>query len=289
MLTGEYLALLGATTLAIPAKKGQHLFVYNYPEGIKWQARDHNDDIWLDVHLSNDLNVLSSSDEHSADLLVQILKKASELNPDFSGQLRNSEVHTRLEFNRHWGLGSSSTLIDLVSQWSSTKPHDLLSGTMGGSGYDVACASASRPILYSNQDQPVWHEVDWCPPFLDDLFLIYMNQKQSSAAEVDRFMSSKGIFEDEIRLISEMSHRITKCLALDEFQLLLKQHEEIMSSVLKQPAVADKWFKDIPGAFKSLGAWGGDFVLFAGEKEALEHIKERGFHTILRFNEIALL
>lgn len=289
MLTGEYLALMGATSLAVPTQQGQHLHLSNYPDGIKWIARDHKDNVWLDVRMDSHLKVLCTSDEQSADRLVQILKKASEINPHFLKQLGNIEISTKLEFNRHWGWGSSSTLIDLIAQWSNINPHDLLFQTLRGSGYDVACARASRPILYSNDPHPAWIEVEWKPPFLNELFLIYLNQKQNSAAEVNRFKSSRGSYENEIALISNISHRISNCYNLNEFQILLRQHEDIMSSVLQQATVADKWFKDVPGVFKSLGAWGGDFVLFAGKEEALQEIKNRGFDTILRFSEIALL
>ena len=50
----------------------------------------------------------------------------------------------------NWGLGSSSTLISLLSQWSGVAPEKLLSTSFGGSGYDVACATAKDAIIYAN-------------------------------------------------------------------------------------------------------------------------------------------
>ena len=48
------------------------------------------------------------------------------------------------------------------------------------------------------------------------------------------------------------------------FQNCIIEHETIISKTLKTETVKNKYFKDYTGEIKSLGAWGGDFVLAAG-------------------------
>ena len=44
---------------------------------------------------------------------------------------------------------------------------------------------------------------------------------------------------------------------------LLRKHEKIISNVLGRKPVGETEFRDFNGLVKSLGAWGGDFLLFA--------------------------
>jgi hypothetical protein len=84
-------------------------------------------------------------------------------------------VETHLEFDRSWGLGSSSTLISNIALWANINPYLLLEQSFGGSGYDVACAQANGPLLYiRNEFNPIikTHTIElsflrksfFCPP-----------------------------------------------------------------------------------------------------------------------------
>jgi hypothetical protein len=42
------------------------------------------------------------------------------------------------------------------------------------------------------------------------------------------------------------------------------------------------------GCIKSLGAWGGDFILVTGNEKNWNYFKEKGFKTILSFKEMIL-
>ena len=48
----------------------------------------------------------------------------------------------------------------------------------------------------------------------------------------------------------------------------------------------EKFFKDYSGEIKSLGAWGGDFILAAGPSSSIEYFQNKGFKTILSYNEM---
>ena len=43
-----------------------------------------------------------------------------------------------MNFDKNWGLGSSSTLINNISSWAKINPYDLLWSISKGSGYDIA-------------------------------------------------------------------------------------------------------------------------------------------------------
>ena len=85
-----------------------------------------------------------------------------------------------------------------------------------------------------------------------------------------------------IKTISELTHFIANTSDLKTFEKLLSHHEQILSKLIEQSPVQDLRFKDYKaGIVKSLGAWGGDFVLVTAQQvEDLEYFKEKGFETI---------
>jgi len=66
-------------------------------------------------------------------------------------------------------------------------------------------------------------------------------------------------------------------------------HEDLVSSVLGKVKVKRELFPDFPGEIKSLGAWGGDFVLAAskaGSKEVLDYFRSKNLETVFGWKEI---
>ena len=97
---------------------------------------------------------------------------------------------------------------------------------------------------------------------------------------------------DVRKLVSEIT-RITKqilqCTTLSSFEILLEEHEHILSKTLHLPTVRETLFPDYKGLIKSLGAWGGDFVLVTGNGEFIrDYFKNKGYHTIVPFDEMIL-
>ena len=50
----------------------------------------------------------------------------------------------------------------------------------------------------------------------------------------------------------------------------------------------DLAFKDFYGQTKSLGSWGGDFILASGDNETPKYFKEKGYNTIIPFSKMKL-
>ncbi len=298
LLTGEYLVLQGASALALPLKLGQTLEVntLNINNGvIHWDAFTPKG-FWFSAMLNkSDLTVRASDDMGKAEMLSKIFQVIKSLNPNILQEDCDYSFTTHLEFDKEWGLGSSSTLISCLSQWANVNPYEILGKTMGGSGYDIACATASTPILYRLENgNPVVEETNFKPEFSDKLFFVYQNHKQSSSKEVKSFKErlKTNDFSMEIREISVMSDVLSGhgLAGFDDFCAIMERHEEIMGNCLGQSPLKTQ-FKDFQGVIKSLGAWGGDFFLAATnlpEIEVRKYFEEKGLTTIFRYEEMVI-
>jgi mevalonate kinase len=183
-------------------------------------------------------------------------------------------------------LGSSSTLIALVAQWAKVDALDLFFKTLSGSGYDVACATVDHPITYQKkQSQVAFHAANFNPSFKNDIHFVYLGQKQKSDKEVARF-SSREINTSLLKDISNLTEQLISADNLDRFEKLLTEHEEITGKLIGMTPLQQKQFKDYPGIVKSLGAWGGDFVLVTRLAESPSYFKDKGLDTILSWKEM---
>ena len=296
LLSGEYLVLQGARALALPLNLGQSLEVTTIDDEngmIHWDAYTPKGFWFASIFSKHDFTVHASDDMERADNLSKIFKAIKSLNPNILQDKKDYFFTTRLEFDSEWGLGSSSTLISLLAQWAEVDPYELLKKTMGGSGYDIACATASQSIIYRLENgSPIVEKADFHPAFADKLYFVYQGHKQSSGKEVRSFKerAQKSDFSKEIAEISYITDALVKASSFNDFCALLTRHEEIMSHCLEQPSLKS-YYPDFQGVIKSLGAWGGDFFLAATElpeKEIIGYFKGKGLGTIIRYKDIVL-
>ena len=290
LLTGEYVVLDGAVSLAIPTKFGQSLIVepLNEPK-IKWKSLDEHGDIWYEDTFSiKDLKSERQNHPHEiSQRMIQILGATQQLNPEFLETGEGYRIITQLNFPRNWGLGTSSTLINNIASWAKIDAYQLLEKTFGGSGYDIACAQNNRPISYQLlSNEPIVNQVEFHPNFKDHIFFVYLNKKQNSREGIAHYKSNNSRITEEIDAINEITKRMIHCENLFEFQILIDKHEEIISNILSQKSIKEALFKDFIGSIKSLGAWGGDFVMVASQKNPSDYFKSKGFETILSYEEL---
>jgi len=299
LLTGEYLVLDGAKSLAIPTKFGQNLSVEKIKEPqIIWGSFTHTGECWFeavfDLKKLRLINCTFNSDKEGsgeviAETLLDILKEAKNLNPDFLASENGFVVKTNLTFPRNWGLGTSSTLINSVASWAKVDAFKLLWNSFKGSGYDIACAQNDTPVFYQIENkEPVVEQVEFNPSFKENLFFVHLNQKQDSKEGIAKFRESNINFDKEIKRISEISEEFLTTKSLQEFEELIVEHEQIISSIIKLKTVKEKLFPDYFGSVKSLGAWGGDFVLVTGDASTPSYFKNKGFETILTYSQMVL-
>ena len=126
LLTGEYVILDGALSLASPIKFGQHLKLEeNQSNLINWKSINYDGKIWFECTIKNEnLEIKSTSSKRVSDTLIRIINLIREYNPCF---LKNhgSDILTSLTFDKNWGLGSSSTLISNLAKLSGVDPYVL--------------------------------------------------------------------------------------------------------------------------------------------------------------------
>lgn len=287
LITGEYLILRGARGLALPTSYGQHMRITSTKdERIEWKSYDREGKLWFQALFSIGLDANSVSDSIMASRLQSILKEIRMMKPDFFEAQGGVTIETRLEFARDWGLGSSSTLIHNLAQWTGVDALELSKGTLGGSGYDVATAMCACPIGYTliNGKASI-EKLHYNPGFKDKLWFVHLGKKEDSAKAVKAFDQIRTT-EDEIETISKLTENLVSSNELSEFQTIIHSHEELMEDILQQPSASSKYSDYTGGVVKYLGAWGGDFMLVTGEESDLEYFRVKGLDTIVSFEQM---
>lgn len=295
LLSGEYLVLDGAEALALPTTVGQSMSIryrHSYSPTLNWKSTDHTGKVWFESDFEFwHFNPIKKTDDEKQLFIQKVLKAVRQLNPHFLRDDVDVFVETKLEFPIDWGLGSSSTLLYNIAQWAYVSPFELLKRSLGGSGYDVACAQSMGPIHYKLIDhKPQWSMVQFAPKFEENLFFVYLGKKQDSQVAVAKYreqkIEKKKIFIDQISLITK---EMSTTGELATFNRLMVEHENIMSEVLGLPTLKANRFPDFWGEAKSLGAWGGDFALVTSDRsfqETREYFVNKGLETIIPFGEI---
>ena len=293
MLTGEYFVLDGATALAIPTSFGQHLRIKKLSGNnnvLYWMALNSLKQPWLNLAFDKMTFKCINSESKEANTLSKILHEARLLNPSFLIDGQDTAIETYLEFPNEWGLGSSSTLIYCIATAAGVDGVTLLKNTIGGSGYDVACAGSTSPILYTiTNDKSSYEPIPFSPPFQDKLYFAYTGQKQLSSTGIQYYRDTAKRKEDCVKWLNRITESIVQCQSLIKMKQLMEEHETIIAEELSLPKVKDRLFGDYWGAVKSLGAWGGDFVLMTNERskqEFAEYLHSKGMNVYMSYEDI---
>lgn len=291
LITGEYLVLEGAKVLALPTIFGQDLCVSsNEISGIQWRSFDHLNNIWFETQLTYQ-EIISGGipdNREIRNMLVTILHGAYLQNPKFVQEQKNLLIETHLDFDRNWGLGTSSTLINNIAEWTNTDAFKLLKTTFGGSGYDIAAAKAKGAVLYQiSEGKSTSQSILFQPHFQDSIYFIYLNRKQDSNATIKSY-KTKVVSQSDINQIDQLTEQISSTKSFDEFCSDLEKHEQIISKVLEVETIKNQLFQDFNGTIKSLGGWGGDFILAAAKQNPTKYFQDRGYKTVIPYREMIL-
>jgi mevalonate kinase len=289
LISGEYVILDGALSLAAPTLLGQHLEILkDDSKYIKWTSKNSNGKVWFQCKIYRDnLDLDKSSSSKISNTLIEIIKNIRDFNPNF---LTNSgaSITTKLTFDKDWGLGSSSTLISNLSKLAGIDPFKLNNKIFNGSGYDIACAGSNSPLLFSKSENEKYiKEVSFRPVFHENIYFVYLNRKQNSLTEVKKYKKTKPSKE----LISEISEITKKILNCDDYKIfnkLINSHEQIISKLISKQTIKKELFNDFQGEIKSLGAWGGDFIMVSSENSPLNYFKNKGYNTLFKFSDLLI-
>ncbi|NBL64589.1 GHMP kinase [Flavobacterium sp. NST-5] len=292
LISGEYLVLDGGTAFSLPTKFGQSLTVNPSTENrIFWKSYDHDGSIWFeDAFTVADIFSNQKKENPVTDTLLKILHEAHLLNAKIFEKNKGFTVETQLTFPRNWGLGTSSTLINNIAAWFKIDAFELLQKSFGGSGYDIANAQNNSAIFYKIENKkPVVKTVDFRPDFTSKIFFVYLNQKQNSKQAIAAYKKNNTqISETILQATADIAKQLVSAKDSVTFAKLLQQYDEMMSPILETPTMQQQLFGDFKGVVKSLGAWGGDFVLAISEENPTEYFKGKGYTTVLPYSGIIL-
>ena len=291
LITAEYVVLDGAKAFALPTKFGQYLHVDPGENSeIKWTSFDKDGSVWFEETLSFEAIKQHTCKEDSVkNTLIEILHAAYLMNPAFINDGEGYHITTTLTFPRYWGLGTSSTLINNLAQWLAIDAFKLLQNSFGGSGYDIACAQNNTPITYQLiEGKPIVNAVHFNPAFVDHLYFVYLNRKQSSKKAIAAYYNRQNALDKIIPAINTITDAVLNSNDLNTFAGQLEKHEIMLSHLLETETAKENLFYDFKGVIKSLGAWGGDFVLAISKENPTAYFQEKGFETIIPYQEMVL-
>lgn len=292
MLTGEYLALLGATALALPVRFGQDMTVAGRDDmKLVWKSHSPGGLWFTAVYTLPELTLSGTNDITTASTLMNWIRELRKLSPDFLGNEHGFTVTVSSDYPLRWGLGSSATLAALISKWAGVDPfrfHELISR---GSGADIACTLTDRLIKYRKTDgSPVFEEVTPGLALKHSTWFCYLGNHRGTAQEVESFLIGNDTVPDRvIRRISALAEAICSSPSAPRLEELVREHEAIISGLLGREPVGER-FPGFPGSVKSLGAWGGDFAMFvsnSGPAEVELYLDAAGLKPVFRYNELA--
>ena len=272
LLCSEYLVLEGAKAIALPSKLTQDLQVSKCENKIiEWQSFDENNDLWFEEKFyfsGSDLKYESKKNKTSEKILIlfKYLLKTKDVN-----DILGNKFLTKLNFKREWGLGTSSTFVNNLAKWARIDPYKLLFSAFNGSGYDIACCDVKNPIFFQNKQNSISIEnIIFNAPFIENLYLVYLGKKQNTQTSIINYFNIKSDRKHLIEKVNLIAEEIIKCKDLNQFEDLIVEHENIIASATSQEPIHQSVFSAYSqGKIKSLGAWGGDFILVTSKNNAL--------------------
>ncbi|WP_312075215.1 GYDIA family GHMP kinase [Chryseobacterium sp.] len=288
MLTSEYFAVDGALVLAVSTKLGQEFFFEEKADGkslIFWEAY-HQNKLWLKAVIDyKSWQMVETNIQSSGDFILKTLKNVQSLSEIKFKNTDSYFLKTNLQFPADYGLGSSSTLMNNLAEWSQINPFLLNTLSLGGSGYDIAVAHAKSAVLFQNKPEIHFEKVNFNPKFKNELIFIHLNQKQDSREGINHYKTKKKS-ESMIDDFSNLTRKILICNELENFSELMVLHEQRISDFVEIPTVKSLYFNDCPVFVKSLGAWGGDFVMSAKFDGYKDYFWGKGFTTVFDWEDL---
>lgn len=295
MLTGEYVVLNGAEALAVPIRLGQQMNVYtsiHSENTLKWTSEDTDGEFFKGEFSLQDFSILSCDNPIAAEFVAGVLKGARSMNRSFLDSDMGYQVHCTVEFSRQYGFGSSSTFICNVAKWAEIDALQLNKNVSKGSGYDIAVGMANTPIIFQLVNgEPEIFKVELNYAFTDKLLLVYLGHKQSTSSSISMYEPNDVLLKESVKEVSNITNHLLEIKSLKGFQNSLHKHENVVGSVIDRVPVQEREFADFDGVIKSLGAWGGDFVLAISNKEMpqlMAYFKNKGYNVLLPFDDLVI-
>tara|TARA_A100000164_G_scaffold378572_1_gene420517 strand:+ start:396 stop:1304 length:909 start_codon:yes stop_codon:yes gene_type:complete len=289
LLSSEYLVIDGAKSIALPAKLTQDLLVSKCDKNtIEWQSFNKHGNLWYeDRFIVENNNLVSQGKENLiSEKIISLLNHIAKTNKLKS--ILGNKFITKLHFEKKWGLGSSSTFVNNLAKWANVDPYKLLFSTFEGSGYDIACCDVNHPIIYNKiENSIIVKKANFKPPFIEHLFLIYLGKKQNTQSSIENYLKIQFNKYELIKKINSITDEFLKCSDLNQFEELIEEHEAIISNLISIRPIQESTFSDYKnGKIKSLGSWGGDFILATSKNKDLSYFHKKGLITTFPLSDM---
>ncbi len=120
---------------------------------------------------------------------------------------------------------------------------------------------------------------------MNQVFFVHLNKKQNSFDAVRSYNELKTEIElqDCIESLNQITNKFIQADTLQQWEAAMNEHEHLISAILEQETIKEKLFPMYPNSIKSLGAWGGDFIMATGTKEDSNYFLEKGYKTATLF------
>jgi len=121
--------------------------------------------------------------------------------------------------------------------------------------------------------------------------LVYLGKKQDSREGIRKYKSQGDVDPGLIRQISQLSMMMGKAADLSTFCSCIQELERLTGDYINLAPLQEVLFSGIPGAVKSLGAWGGDFALIATPwniEKVKEYCSGLGLEEVYGFRELII-
>jgi len=297
LLCGEYAVMAGIEALALPVMDGQWLSVWEVVtkgnSKIVWQSKNPDGSVWLDCRMDTDIMHLAESTNYEiGNTLLHILREVKLQKPNFFDH-KTIRVETNCEFSRNYGLGTSSTLISTISDWTGVNAFDLQAAVFGGSGYDVAVCKTGKPVVYwIENEEPNWEPWHLEPNLTEHWFLAFPGTKMNSRNALGSVKEKLNALKNDTLMLHQLSaciQAIKNPRSIPLLEAMLEMWQALLSQYLEIPkAYDDLAIKPVQGGLcKWLGAWGGD-VLLVNEKILAEYQSTFENMDVVKWNEYVL-
>src|SRR5690606_32219516 len=137
-------------------------------------------------------------------------------------------------------------------------------------------------------NQPIIDQVAFDPTCKDQIYFVYLNQKRDSKEAIANFRKKQKNLTDDVSEVSNMPEELLKIQDLDTFISFFNCYDQNSSAILGTPTIQEQLFPEFDGLVKSLGGWGGDFVMVASKDNPINYFKEKGFEIIIKYQDMIL-
>ena len=123
------------------------------------------------------------------------------------------------------------------------------------------------------------------------IYFVHMNKKASSKDAVRSYLKNAKGRKKAADQLSGITEKMLNAKSVSSFCTLMDEHELILSEVLSLPPVKQEHFSDFNGSIKSLGAWGGDFVMVCtqeSESAVRAYFESKSYPTVISYNNMVL-